>query len=118
MKLVSLCVVLVACFGCSKQPVVIKVQPRIPTKNEWRAACEKLELSHSHKGSIGGGVSFDSIPVEEVYKKIGKPFRTQKIGSNRFWYWQCSDGIIQVEITQETTKDGKQRVWFSCTNDY
>ena len=31
-------------------------------------------------------------------KKFGKPVKTQKVGDDLFWYYQCSDGTLQVVI--------------------
>lgn len=62
------------------------------TKSQWR---DKLS---AHYGQL---VQLNVIPnwrPGEFKKLMGDPDRTQTVGDNAFWYYDCSDGTIQLAL--------------------
>ena len=51
---------------------------------------------------------------DDFDQAFGKPTRTETIGKNRYWYWQCQDGTVQVILGE----DWPGRVPLVAINDY
>jgi hypothetical protein len=70
------------------------------TKEEWRAKykkwndkwCGKWHDSKDSKVLFGA----NEKKKASLFEEFGKPFKSQTIQGTEFWYWQCSDGVIQV----------------------
>ena len=39
-----------------------------------------------------------SAPAARFQQVMGKPNRTQTVGNETYWYYECSDGMIQMEM--------------------
>ncbi len=71
------------------------------SKEEWR----KIFLQHFQyepsNNQIYGTTGEDHhLPgVPDLIKAMGKPNRTQTISGQRYWYYTCSDGEIQLIMT-------------------
>ena len=63
-----------------------------PTKAEWRA---KLA---SHYGQVAQLGIINNLQPAQFKSVMGEPGRTQTIGEQAYWYYQCSDGTIQLEL--------------------
>jgi hypothetical protein len=42
------------------------------------------------------GRSFIGIPAIQLKQVFGEPDKTQTVGNQAYWYYDCSDGMIQV----------------------
>jgi hypothetical protein len=57
----------------------------------------------------------------DIIDAFGKPDRTQTLGNDMYWYWQCSDGTMQVVMSylqNVELKTGRKVVYVSAINDY
>jgi len=63
-----------------------------PTKAEWKAKFgEKFGFS-AKMGIV------ENLKPDQFKSVMGAPDRTQTIGDDAFWYYECSDGMIQLEL--------------------
>lgn len=58
-----------------------------PTKAAW-----KQKLGDNFKGANG------MVQVGHLRQVFGEPQSTQTVGEQTYWYYKCSDGMIQVVI--------------------
>ncbi len=59
------------------------------TKEPWRAKVNRhFELV--------GNQFLDAVKADEFKRVMGAPSRTQAIGDHVYWYYDCSDGVIQI----------------------
>ena len=63
-----------------------------PTKAEWKAKCGS-KCGFSAKMGI-----VENLKPDQFKGAMGAPDRTQTIGDDAFWYYECSDGMIQLEL--------------------
>jgi hypothetical protein len=69
-----------------------KSQPKVLSKVEWRARVVK------HYGQVAQlNIVYNWRP-SEFKALMGEPESTQTIGDQAFWYYQCSDGMIQLDL--------------------
>lgn len=71
--------------------------------------------------TIGLGAKKLSI----IYEQVGKPSRTQNIGTDSYWYWDCKDGTMQLVLHKPLPnrgpivgKEGAEYVTILAVNDY
>jgi hypothetical protein len=62
------------------------------TKTEWRA---KLRRHFGKYAEIGVLAGFNA---DNFKKLMGEPSKTQSVGQSAYWYYDCSDGTIQLEL--------------------
>jgi hypothetical protein len=81
---------------------------RSMTKEEWKEKVNK---------KFPGFLMQDSFPNRNKFMSvIGKPTRTQSVNGEPFWYYQCSDGMIQMQLCWAgPDQDGMA---LSCINEY
>lgn len=78
------------------------------TKAEWRQKASPYY-------NPGGGIKLAT--VREFKKLMGEPARTQTLGDGHaFWYYDCSDGTIQVVLIDPATTGGTLMI--DSINDY
>ena len=68
------------------------------TKEQWRAKLnEHYEISVN---KVWGSKSAPGkLPSAKIFQQImGKPSRTQVVGEETLWYYECSDGQFQIVI--------------------
>lgn len=63
-----------------------------PTKAEWRA---KLAANYGQVAQLG---IINNLQPAQFKSVMGEPRKTQTIGEQAYWYYQCSDGTIQLEL--------------------
>jgi hypothetical protein len=102
--------------GCGESPPVEPsvsppVEPAVskPTKAEWRA---KLA---SHYGRIATMNVINNWKPSEFKQFMGEPSQTQTIGNDALWYYECSDGTIQLVMRSQTLAVGLMQ---GNINDY
>ena len=70
----------------------LKEEPKLPSKAEWRAKVV------NHYGQTAQLNIVYSWKPTEFKSLMGEPESTQTIGDQAYWYYQCSDGMIQLEL--------------------
>jgi len=73
--------------GCGDSPGAKK-----PTKAEWRA---KLA---SRYGQLAQMNIINNWKPADFKSFMGEPSSTQTVGDQAFWYYECSDGTIQLSM--------------------
>ena len=63
-----------------------------PTKAEWLAKVV------SRYGQSARFRVIENWPVNGFKSFMGEPDRTQTFGDHAFWYYDCSDGVIQLSL--------------------
>lgn len=63
-----------------------------PTKAAWRA---KLAANNGQVAQLG---IINNLQPAQFKSVMGEPEKTQTIGEQAYWYYQCSDGTIQLEL--------------------
>jgi len=63
-----------------------------PTKQEWLS-----DFSQAGQILPGGSIMFNR---HRLYDVLGEPDRTQSLGDTVYLYYECSDGMIQIETSQ------------------
>jgi hypothetical protein len=78
------------------------------TKDEWKAKVEK---------DFPGFLVADKYPEKAKFTSaMGKPARTQTVGGDLYWYYRCSDGMIQIKLA---VVPGRENIMvLSAINDY
>lgn len=78
------------------------------TKEEWKAKVEK---------NFPGFLQATVYPEKTKFTSVmGKPARTQTVGGDIYWYYNCSDGILQMQLA---VVPGKENILvLSALNDY
>jgi uncharacterized protein len=79
------------------------------TKGQWREKARKY-------WNPGGGVSVTTISNFKAL--FGEPSRTQAIEGTAYWYYDCSDGTIQVELVNPTMPGVGEKLLINGINDY
>lgn len=67
-------------------------RPRRISREEWWAKLEENDLK------FPGNRSVLDVKTEDFIRIMGKPVKTQSVGENMYWYYNCSDGQIQMVI--------------------
>ena len=69
-----------------------------PTKAQWT---EKVRPYWSPNGP------YAVMTVANFKSIVGEPSQTQTIGSEDFWYYECSDGTVQVKLISPNLTGGQ-----------
>ena len=70
-----------------------------PTKQQWKATlAEKSELFKN------GGVIH--MKRDEFIGLFGDPAKTQTVGNETYWYYECKDGTMQLVLNSATLSAG------------
>jgi len=78
------------------------------TKDEWKARVQK---------NFPGFMRMVEYPDKATFISVmGKPDRTQTVGGNPYWYYQCADGMIQIQFCAVPGKENM--LVLSAMNDY
>ncbi len=80
-----------------------------PTKAEWRA---KLAGSYGQVAQLG---IINNLQPAQFKGVMGEPTKTQTVGEQAYWYYECSDGTIQLELSAPNLAVG---VMHGKINDY
>jgi hypothetical protein len=73
-------------------PIKILPKKKPLSKAAWR---ERLAKESGPKGRVG---LLDGLPAEEFKKAMGPPDDTNTTDGIPFWYYDCADGMIQLEL--------------------
>ena len=64
------------------------------TKEEWMEKVKRNQFYNDYQRQILG------IKKDAFVKVMGKPAKTQAVGKQLMWYFECSDGQIQMVINK------------------
>jgi len=81
--------------------------PTLSSKAQWR---EKIRPYWNPGGPI------NVTTIVNFKALVGEPSQTQSIEGHAFWYYNCSDGTIQVELVAPSMSGG--RMLIHGVNDY
>jgi len=73
--------------------------PLRETKEGWKA---KLGAKHQ-LFNISGAIQ---MPKIDFLQSMGEPDKTQTIEGQTFWYYECRDGLIQLNLNESGLKAG------------
>ena len=88
------------------------------TKDEWKTkayAYFKSSGEYEGQGHMLNPTLLWGIDGEVFKRVMGKPDRTQTIGSNMYWYYTCRDGVIQLVLEN---REGLDNLLVGDVNDY
>jgi hypothetical protein len=94
------------CNQTSQQSVTPAAPNRI-SKQEWRQKVRPY-------WNPGGGMKVTSIA--DFKALVGEPSQTQTVEGHAYWYYECSDGTIQVELVDPNLSQG--RMLITAINDF
>jgi hypothetical protein len=66
--------------------------PKVMTKAEWKAKLSQHFGNYAQMGVIA------AWNANDFKKLMGEPSKTQSVGQSAYWYYDCSDGAIQLEL--------------------
>lgn len=70
-----------------------------PTKQQWKASlAEKDELYRNGR--------IVNLKRDEFVRLLGEPDKTQTVGDQTYWYYECSDGQIQLVLDSRILNAG------------
>lgn len=94
------CGLLLVALGCGSG--------RSMSKEQWKAQVTK---------SFPGFLQMGEYPDKAKFTAaLGKPDRTQSLGGDVYWYYRCSDGMIQLKLA---VVPGRENLMvLSAFNDY
>jgi hypothetical protein len=75
---------------------------------EWREKARQYHL-------LPGG-PMASPTVVQFKSLFGEPSSTQTVGIKSYWYYQCADGTIQIELANPELTGGQMMI--GGINDY
>jgi hypothetical protein len=61
----------------------------LPSKAHWQ------RKFHGQYANFGRG---QPVSVAQLKRAVGEPSSTQSVGAEAYWYYQCSDGSVQVVV--------------------
>lgn len=96
--------VMFASRGCDGLPTF-----RRPTKEQWRGKLETTKLSYRiglHGSPANHPQYGGDCTRADFVSAMGEPDRTQTMGDNVFWYYDCRDGVIQVVLESSWLDQG------------
>ena len=67
-------------------------EAKIITKAEWH---QKLQGGFGNMAAMGYATGWSGQKFKQL---MGKPDETQTIGDSVYWYYECSDGRVQLEL--------------------
>jgi len=83
--------------------------PKVMTKAEWKA---KL---NQHFGNLAQMGVIAAWNANDFKKLMGEPSKTQSVGQSAYWYYDCSDGTVQLELNSGALMSGLMQ---GKINDY
>lgn len=89
--------------GKPKMPIDSKVM----TKTAWRAKIRSY-------WNPGGGMKVTTIANFKAM--FGEPSKTQTVEGHAYWYYDCSDGMIQIDLIDPNMSGG--RFLINAVNDF
>jgi ankyrin repeat protein len=90
------------------QPVM-SIDSKQLTKAQWREKARKY-------WNPGGAVN---VTTTSNFKALfGEPSRTQVVEGTAYWYYECSDGTIQVELVNPNMPGVGGKLLINSINDY
>lgn len=97
MVVLSAAVLLAGLVGCAKggggsSSTAESSAAKKSTKAEWKA---KFGSKFGQTAQMG---IVENLKPDQFKSVMGSPDRTQTIGDDAFWYYECSDGMIQLEL--------------------
>jgi hypothetical protein len=79
------------------------------TKEEW-----KTKLSQQNQMFAAAGIVH--MKKDDFIKLMGSPDKTQTVGGKVYWYYDCKDGMIQLEANDGALQ--YQGMLIGRANDY
>jgi hypothetical protein len=79
------------------------------SKAEWRSKVRPYY-------NPGGGISVTTIANFKAL--VGEPTRTETVEGTAYWYYECSDGTIQVELVNPNMPGVAGKMLINAINDY
>jgi hypothetical protein len=49
-------------------------------------------------GGTGKELGYHNLSVTQFLQAIGKPFKIQHLDGHTYWYYECADGTIQLQV--------------------
>jgi hypothetical protein len=83
--------------------------PNVTTKAEWKAKLSQHFGNVAQMGVIAG------FSADKFKKLMGEPSKTQTVDQRAYWYYDCSDGTIQLELNSGALMAGLMQ---GKINDY
>lgn len=72
-------------------PTIDLKNPGTITKQQWKTALGRIQQMFAVSGQI-------QMSKSDFIRICGEPQKTQTVGDSVFWYYQCKDGDIQLEL--------------------
>jgi hypothetical protein len=69
-----------------------KPMPKKPTKEDWKAKLRSANRAFALSGQLLG------MQNDEFIRLIWQPDHTQTVNGEAVWYYECSDGTIQIVL--------------------
>lgn len=82
---------------------------KVLTKAEWKAKLSQHFGNYAQMGVIAG------FKMNDFKKLMGEPSKTQSVGQSAYWYYDCSDGTVQLELNSGALMAGLMQ---GKINDY
>lgn len=105
--LLSVVVLATSLVGCDQGTP--SVEAKKPTKAEWRANFANRFGQTASMGIV------DNLKPDQFKQAMGEPKSTQTTGDQAYWYYECSDGMIQLELYAPNLSVGMMQ---GKVNDY
>jgi hypothetical protein len=96
--------------GCSPTTTSNSMQesgPKLISKSQWR---EKVRPYWNPGGSV------KVTTIANFKALVGEPSQTQTVEGHAYWYYECSDGTIQVDLVDPNMSGG--RMLLNAINDF
>lgn len=82
------------------------------TKQDWWTKLETSGLKSKDAKRVSLGVAQDKF-----LSIMGKPSKTQAIGNRVYWYYECADGSLQLEIDKDLL-DSSSMIYSETVNEF
>jgi hypothetical protein len=73
-----------------------------PSKEQWRNRLREshLDFRIGLHGSPANYTDYGgTCNTSDFVARMGRPDRTQTVGEQAFWYYDCKDGVIQMSLS-------------------
>jgi hypothetical protein len=84
---------------------------QVPTKAEWWTKLEENKLKEPGQRLVMG------VSTQDFFKVVGEPDRTQVMGEELMWYYDCKDGQIQM-VQKEWLYRREHKIFTDMVNEY
>jgi hypothetical protein len=91
--------------------------PAVPPQGGAAAAAASEDLTREEFRARVHALGIAGFKAEDLYAAVGRPARTQSLGGQRYWYWQCRDGTIQMLLLIGVDNRG-DRIYVQKINEY